>query len=174
MTCGDGELARLALQVKERLMSRGETVATAESCTGGWIAKVLTDLAGSSAIFTDGFVTYSNEAKMRRLDVPEATLVAHGAVSEQVVAAMTHGALARSGCNHAIAVSGIAGPDGGSADKPVGTVWLAWATAGGDTLSERCVFEGDREAVRRATVAHALRGLLARLNGLSGKTGAGL
>jgi nicotinamide-nucleotide amidase len=164
MIPGDADLERLAGAVKLRLLARGETVTTAESCTGGWIAKVLTDLAGSSAIFTDGFVTYSNAAKTRRLDVPAATLIEHGAVSEPVVIAMTAGALAKSGCDHAIAVSGIAGPDGGSADKPVGTVWLAWATAGGDTVCERRVFDGNREEVRRATVARALRGLLAGLD----------
>jgi nicotinamide-nucleotide amidase len=141
------------------------TAATAESCTGGWIAKAITDIAGSSQWFIEGFVTYSNESKVRRLGVPISVLNAQGAVSEAVARAMALGALRRSGAQVSMAVTGIAGPDGGVPGKPVGTVWLAWAAKRGKTAhvtAELRRFTGDREAVRRKTVRAALAGLLKR------------
>jgi nicotinamide-nucleotide amidase len=150
--------------VGERLQAGRETLATAESCTGGWIAKALTDVAGSSAWFGWGVVTYSNEAKQSLLGVPAAVLEIHGAVSEPVVRAMAEGALAASGAGHAVAVSGVAGPDGGTADKPVGTVWFAWARRAADGPRVRSAvhrFDGDRAAVRRQSVRAALEGVLA-------------
>ncbi|OGB66417.1 MAG: damage-inducible protein CinA [Burkholderiales bacterium RIFOXYC12_FULL_60_6] len=137
------------------LLDKGWFLATAESCTGGLIAASCTDLAGSSQWFERGFVTYSNAAKCELLGIDAALINAHGAVSEAVVRAMAFGALARSHAQVAIAVTGVAGPGGGSADKPVGTVWLAWATPMGIT-SELQHFVGDRAAVRHATVQHAL------------------
>lgn len=134
-------------------------LATAESCTGGLIAATCTDLAGSSEWFERGFVTYSNAAKTELLGVDAALISEHGAVSEAVVRAMAAGALSHSHAQVAIAVTGIAGPGGGSADKPVGTVWLGWAGPDG-VLTERCQFGGDRAAVRAATVQHALQRLL--------------
>ncbi len=152
------DLSRLA----QALQQQGLMLATAESCTGGMIAAACTDLAGSSAWFERGFVTYSNEAKTELLGVPTDLIALHGAVSEPVALAMAAGALQRSHAQVAMAVTGIAGPSGGSADKPVGTVWLAWATPQG-LSAERRVFPGDRNAVRQATVAHAVQGLLHRL-----------
>ncbi len=133
-------------------------LATAESCTGGMIAASCTDLAGSSDWFERGFVTYSNEAKTEQLGVDAGLIAQHGAVSEAVVRAMAEGALAHSRAQVAVAVTGIAGPTGGSAAKPVGTVWFGWATAQGVSSEMQC-FAGDRAAVRAATVLHALRGL---------------
>ncbi len=156
----DSTIRVLAERLGERLLSTGGIAATAESCTGGWIAKVLTDIAGSSVWFDRGLVTYSNAAKQELLDVSEQTLADHGAVSEAVVRQMAEGALARSAASLTVAVSGVAGPGGGSADKPVGTVWFAWAVNARPTRSERRVFAGDREAVRRQSVRHALEGLL--------------
>ncbi len=137
-------------------------LATAESCTGGMIASACTDLAGSSAWFERGFVTYSNEAKAELLGVPPALIAEHGAVSEPVARAMAAGAVARSQAQVSVAVTGVAGPTGGSAAKPVGTVWFAWSV-GGVVSSEVQRFAGDRAAVRAATVAHALAQLLVRL-----------
>lgn len=156
----DAALAGLARRLGAALGARGWRVATAESCTGGWIAKAMTDVPGSSRWFETGFVTYANDAKSRELGIAAATLDAHGAVSEPVVAAMAEGARRRSGAEVAVAVSGIAGPDGGTAQKPVGTVWFAWAFPEG-VRSECSVFAGDREAVRRHAVACALEGLIA-------------
>lgn len=141
------------------LLKRGWMLATAESCTGGLIAATCTDLAGSSQWFERGFVTYSNAAKTELLGVDAALIARDGAVSESVVRAMAQGALSRSQAQVAVAVTGIAGPGGGSAAKPVGTVWLAWATPQG-LHSEVQHFGGDRAAVRAATVRHALRTLL--------------
>jgi nicotinamide-nucleotide amidase len=155
----DTALHTLARRLGERLLARGWMAATAESCTGGWIAKTLTDIAGSSAWFDRGFVTYTNEAKRDLLGVGAGTLAAHGAVSEATVREMVAGALARSRATVAVAVSGIAGPSGGSADKPVGTVWLAWGQPGGTIRAEHRRFDGDREAVRRQAVARAIQGL---------------
>lgn len=148
------------------LVEKGLTIATAESCTGGWIAKALTDVAGSSACFGYGIVSYSNDAKARLLNVSEALIAEHGAVSEPVVRQMAGGALRISDADVAVAVSGIAGPSGGTPDKPVGTVWLAYSLRSqeGPTTETECVrFDGDRVDVRRQTVMHALSHILDRL-----------
>ena len=147
---------QLSEQVGQALKARGATVTTAESCTGGWVAKTLTDIAGSSAWFERGFVTYSNEAKSQMIGVSEATLLDHGAVSEPVVVEMAIGALRAARADYAISVSGIAGPGGGSAEKPVGTVWFGVASASGQGVTQRECFAGDREAVRRQATAYAL------------------
>ncbi len=154
------ELEKLAVEVGETLQRRGWTVATAESCTGGWIAKCLTDIAGSSAWFERGFVTYRNAAKQELLGVDRTVLDTEGAVSEATVAAMVRGALEHSRADIAVAVSGIAGPGGARPGKPVGTVCFAWATRTGQPHVVTCQFEGDRDAVRRQSVVHALQGLL--------------
>jgi nicotinamide-nucleotide amidase len=138
-------------------------VTAAESCTGGGIASAITGVAGSSAYFTTGYVTYANAAKTRLLGVPEGVLAEHGAVSEAVVKAMVQGACRESGASLGVAVSGVAGPDGGSAEKPVGTVWLAWGDAG-EQQAECFNFPGDRQAVREQAVRQALAGLVARLD----------
>jgi nicotinamide-nucleotide amidase len=155
----DAALRDLAAQVSNRLRGLGLKLTTAESCTGGWIAKSMTDLAGSSDVFTDGFVTYSNASKSARLGVAPALIAADGAVSAAVVRAMAIGALAASGSQCAVAVSGIAGPGGGSPDKPVGTVWIGWARAEGGTRTQCFVFDGDRDQIRRSTVRAALQGV---------------
>lgn len=131
----DSELMQLSEQVGQALKARGATVTTAESCTGGWVAKVITDIAGSSARFERGFVTYSNEAKAQMIGVREETLAQHGAVSEPVVVEMAIGALKAARADYAVSISGIAGPDGGSEEKPVGTVWFAFATARGEGIT---------------------------------------
>lgn len=148
------------------LMNSGRMIATAESCTGGMIAAACTDLAGSSQWFERGFVTYSNAAKADMLGVPAEVIAAHGAVSEPVARAMALGAVAHSLASVAVAVTGIAGPGGGSAAKPVGTVWFGFAIDGGCT-SECRVFAGDRAAVRAATLQHAITRLLELLQGRS-------
>lgn len=153
-------LHKLACEVGAILQTQGRVLATAESCTGGWIAKAITDIPGSSLWFERGFVTYSNEAKRDLLGVRETTLKAYGAVSAETVAEMAVGALAHSCADVAVAVSGIAGPDGGSPDKPVGTVWLGWAVRSGATHTRHYAFSGDREAVRRQAVFAALEGVL--------------
>jgi nicotinamide-nucleotide amidase len=152
------------------LLQRGWMLTTAESCTGGLVAARCTDLSGSSQWFERGFVTYSNEAKHEMLGVDMALIQAHGAVSEEVARAMALGALRHSRAQVSVAITGVAGPSGGSADKPVGTVWLAWATPsdsgptlGADTAFvkvECCHFQGDRAAVRQASMARAVQGLL--------------
>lgn len=165
MKNSDPELARLAVRVGRSLLRSERSAATAESCTGGWIAKAMTDIAGSSQWFIEGFVTYSNESKARRLGVPISVLKSQGAVSEAVARAMALGAVRRSGAKVAVAVTGIAGPDGAVPGKPVGTVWLAWAVKRGVKIhvtAELERFSGDREAVRRKTVRAALAGLLKR------------
>ncbi|GHL16694.1 hypothetical protein ECZU23_51370 [Escherichia coli] len=131
----DSELMQLSEQVGQALKARGATVTTAESCTGGWVAKVITDIAGSSAWFERGFVTYSNEAKAQMIGVREETLAQRGAVSEPVVVEMAIGALKAARADYAVSISGIAGPDGGSEEKPVGTVWFAFATARGEGIT---------------------------------------
>jgi nicotinamide-nucleotide amidase len=156
----DKELDSLSAEVGAWLQARGWTLACAESCTGGWVAQVVTATAGSSGWFDRGFVTYSNAAKMDMLGVSPATLAAHGAVSEETVQEMVIGALAASRADVALAVSGIAGPSGGSPDKPVGMVCFAWSEVGEAPRSTTRRFTGDREAVRRQAVVHALRGLL--------------
>ena len=158
------ELTRLAARVGECLQERGWRLATAESCTGGWVAKTITDIAGSSDWFERGFVTYSNASKQELLGVDARLIEKHGAVSAAVVRAMVAGALAHSHAGIALAVSGIAGPGGGSPEKPVGTVWFAWGRAGGGCVTRRECFAGDREAVRAQAVRTALLGLLEYLN----------
>jgi nicotinamide-nucleotide amidase len=163
MTRAERDIFALAQRVGRRLVKAGWSVTTAESCTGGWIAKALTDVAGSSQWFGEGFVTYSNEAKVRTLGVQRALLNSQGAVSGAVARGMAHGALTRTGATIAVAVTGIAGPDGGVAGKPVGTVWFCWAKRRGARLRfrvERKRFRGNREAVRRNTVRWALARLL--------------
>jgi nicotinamide-nucleotide amidase len=157
------DLVTLATRVAEQLNRRSISLATAESCTGGWIATALTAIPGSSAWFERGFVTYSNESKHELLGVRQPTLRSHGAVSEEVAKEMARGALAHSRAQCAVAVTGIAGPDGGSADKPVGTVCFAWAGPGNDVKSVTRRFSGDREEVRRQSVVTALEGVIARL-----------
>jgi nicotinamide-nucleotide amidase len=159
----DPELYRLAARLGRRLLAARWQVTAAESCTGGWIAKALTDVAGSSQWFASGYVTYSNEAKVRELGVAPRTLQRYGAVSEQTVREMARGVLRAARAQVAVAVSGIAGPDGGSAAKPVGTVWLCVAVQRGRGIqlsAARSRFKGDRAAVRRKAVARALRLLL--------------
>ena len=156
----DQQLQQLSYRIGEQLKARQATVTAAESCTGGWIAKVFTDVSGSSAWFERGFVTYSNEAKQQMVGVQSATLAQYGAVSEQTVREMAQGACHAASAEYGIAVSGIAGPDGGSAEKPVGTVWFAIAGPDGHVLSQRQIFAGDREAVRRQAVCWALQTLL--------------
>jgi nicotinamide-nucleotide amidase len=154
----------LAQKVGERLKAAGAKLVTAESCTGGWAAQVVTSVAGSSAWFERGFVTYSNDAKRELLGVQENTLRAHGAVSEETAREMAQGALTRGKGTVALAVTGVAGPGGGSPGKPVGTVCFAWASAG-LVRSETQQFSGDRESVRRQSVLHALEGVLQQLEG---------
>lgn len=158
----DFALAALALSVGRSLRCAGLTIATAESCTGGLIAKCLTDIAGSSDYFDRGWVTYSNAAKHDELGVRLATLERHGAVSEAVALAMARGALRKSPARVSIAVTGIAGPVGGSADKPVGTVWIAWGLqreAGIQVYARLFRFRGGRNAIRRQAAVAALEGL---------------
>jgi nicotinamide-nucleotide amidase len=161
----DAALNVLAQQVATAALEKRVMVATAESCTGGWISKALTDLAGSSAWFEAGVVTYSYSAKEALLGVNPRTLERTGAVSEETVLEMVSGALARYGAGVAVAVTGIAGPSGGTADKPVGTVWIGWKRRGGYAHATVYHFAGDREAVRRQTVAAALAGIVTELNG---------
>ena len=154
--------AALCAQLAHALGTRGWSLATAESCTGGMIAAACTDLSGSSAWFERGYVTYSNAAKTECLGVDAALIAEHGAVSEPVVRAMAAGAVARSRAHVSVAVTGVAGPAGGSPTKPVGTVWFGWSV-GGAVRTDVQHFAGDRAAVRAATVEHALRGLLRHL-----------
>ncbi|MBS7326149.1 MAG: CinA family protein [Thiopseudomonas sp.] len=162
------EITRLATELGLLLQARGAQVTTAESCTGGGIAEAITRVAGSSAWFEAGYVTYSNRQKSLQLGVPEALFSSHGAVSQPVVEAMVKGAQARSGARYAVAVSGIAGPGGGSADKPVGTVWLAFADH--QQVDSVCLhFSGDRDAVRRKSIQQALSGLQSRIQNESSR-----
>ncbi len=159
MNIDERSITGLAARLGQALLAKGAQVTTAESCTGGGIAEAITRVAGSSAWFEAGFVTYSNTQKTRQLGVPGAHFGTVGAVSREVVEAMVRGAQAQSGARYATAVSGVAGPGGGSLEKPVGTVWIAWGD--GDTLfSRRFQFPGDRDAVRLQTVEAALQGLL--------------
>ncbi|MEF8700664.1 MAG: CinA family protein [Candidatus Accumulibacter sp. UW20] len=153
-------LEALAAEVGELLLASGERLATAESCTGGWVGQCLTAIAGSSAWFERGFITYSNDAKRELLDVDGATLAAQGAVSEATATAMALGALAHSHADWALAITGVAGPEGGSPGRPVGTVCFAWAGPEGFVDTATCRFSGNREAVRAQSVAHALTGIL--------------
>lgn len=156
------ELEQTILSLGSALKARGLMLATAESCTGGLVAGALTAVSGSSDWFRGGVVAYSNGVKAKLLSVPEEALMAHGAVSEAVVLAMARGALDALDAQVAVAVSGVAGPTGGTAEKPVGTVWIAWAWPGGEQ-AERYLFPGDRETVRRVTVEQAIKGLAARV-----------
>jgi nicotinamide-nucleotide amidase len=153
------DITQLAAVLGKHLQSLTAQVTTAESCTGGGIAEAITRIPGSSAWFEAGYVTYSNAQKNLQLNVPAELFSSVGAVSREVVEAMVSGAQEKSGAQFAVAVSGVAGPDGGSADKPVGTVWLAWG-AGQQLVSERRQFDGDRDQVRRQTVKAALEGLI--------------
>ena len=157
-------LELLAADLGVALAQRGERLACAESCTGGWVAQCITAIGGSSAWFERGFVTYSNEAKESMLGVLHETLVAHGAVSEATAAAMALGTLTNSRADWSLAVTGIAGPSGGSPEKPVGTVCFAWAGPNGVLTTETCHFQGDRPAIRAQSVAWALRGVSALLS----------
>jgi nicotinamide-nucleotide amidase len=159
-------IKELSQALVAELAAASKAVATAESCSGGWVAKAITDIPGSSLVFHYGIVSYSNGAKESLLGVNIETLEQHGAVSEAVVAEMAEGALHLSGADVAVAVSGVAGPDGGSKDKPVGMVWFAWAVRDGskETVVTSCMnFDGDRDLVRELTVAHALQGLRERI-----------
>ena len=162
----ESDIHSLAEALLADLTASGKSIATAESCTGGWIAKALTDVPGSSSSFAYGIVSYSNGAKESMLGVKPATLVEHGAVSEAVVREMAEGVLNLSGADFGVSVSGVAGPDGGSDEKPVGTVWIAWARrqkTACEVYAEKCFFTGDRRQVRMASVMTALSGARERL-----------
>ena len=159
----DQSLAMLTAALATELKAHGKRMATAESCTGGWMAKLCTDLAGSSDWFERGIVSYSNQSKQELLGVKAADLLRFGAVSEEVAAAMALGLQEGSRVDFALSVSGVAGPGGGSPEKPVGTVCFGWALPGGVVETERLLFGGDRDEVRRQTVAYAFSGLLDRL-----------
>jgi len=161
----DADLFALAAAVGARLQASRQSLVTAESCTGGLIAGAVTAIAGSSDWFERGMVTYSNEAKQEMLGVRQATLDAFGAVSEATAREMAEGALRASRASISVAVTGVAGPGGGSREKPVGMVCFGWSRRGGTTEVETVHFAGDRTAVREATVRHALHGILARLDG---------
>jgi len=156
----DPGIEALARRLGQSLLQKRAVCATAESCTGGLVAAAITDIAGSSAWFDRGFVTYSNEAKMELLGVPDATLRAHGAVSEATARAMAEGALARMAGHLAVAITGVAGPSGGSPEKPVGMVCFAWSGKGLPTTAITRYFPGGRADVRRAAVVAALEGLV--------------
>ena len=162
-TADDDLLHQLAITVGEVLARTRQRLTCAESCTGGYIGKVVTDIAGSSGWFERGFVTYSNQSKTDLLGVEAGLIDRHGAVSEATARAMASGALRHSLADISVAITGIAGPGGGSAAKPVGTVWFAWALRRGEVDAEVQQFHGDRDAVRRQAVAHALQGILVRL-----------
>ena len=153
-------LPELAKQLIDMLAARSQTVTVAESCTGGGVGYALTSVSGSSACFHQGFITYSDAAKTRLLNVDPLILAQFGAVSEQTVKAMAAGAAHAAGSDYAIAVSGVAGPGGGSKDKPVGTVWIAWHDVLGEEIAKQYVFDGDREAVRQSAIQAAIEGLL--------------
>lgn len=157
------ELYRLAERVGNALKQRAMMLVTAESCTGGWVGEAVTAVPGSSDWYDRGFITYSNQAKQEMLGVAAATLATYGAVSERTVREMASGALHNSRAQVALAISGIAGPGGGTAEKPVGLVWIAWALANGAVTSEKNLFVGDRRQVRQQAVERALQGLLERL-----------
>jgi len=170
----DAELAELSAAIAAAAIAASPpsrqvrlSIATAESCTGGWAAQVITHTAGSSAWFERGFVTYANDAKVEMLGVREATLAQFGAVSPETAAEMASGAIENSKAMISLAITGIAGPTGGSPDKPVGTVCFAWCMRGRVPETERCRFDGDRESIRRQAVIHALKGLLSRCSSAS-------
>jgi nicotinamide-nucleotide amidase len=160
-----GELEAIAAAVGARLKEKGLVLTTAESCTGGWVAQAITSVSGSSDWFDRGFVTYSNEAKREMLGVRRETLERHGAVSEDTAREMAAGAIAASRAQIAVAITGVAGPTGGSPQKPVGMVCIAWAVYGGPADAATFRFDGDREAVRRQSVVVGLQGVLDRTSG---------
>ncbi|MBI6527513.1 nicotinamide-nucleotide amidase [Proteus vulgaris] len=157
------EMTHLSIEVGKALIEKKSTITTAESCTGGWIAKIITDIAGSSDYYHRGFVTYSNEAKHEMIGVDEQTLIKYGAVSEEVVLQMAKGALSAANADFAVSVSGIAGPGGGSKEKPVGLVWFGFAvktTTGIQVTAKHCIFSGSREQVRAGSVVFSLKSIL--------------
>ena len=156
----DSKHTVLVKQLAELLIKNNKMLAVAESCTGGWIAKLLTDLAGSSSWFDRGFVTYSNQAKQEMLGVLTKTLENDGAVSQETVIEMASGVLKNSQADYSLSVSGIAGPEGGTDDKPVGLVWFAWASHNAEVLTEQKIFNGDRNTVREQAALFALNGLI--------------
>ena len=164
MTTTEQQLTELAIQVGERLQQRGLLLVTAESCTGGWLGQAITTVAGSSAWYDRGFITYSNRAKCEMLRVNHATLEAHGAVSEQTAQEMAFGALKMSHAHISVSITGVAGPSGGSDVKPVGTVCFTWALKEGLAKCETCYFNGERTAVRSQAVMTALQGILGLLD----------
>jgi nicotinamide-nucleotide amidase len=157
------QLKKLTRKLAKTLTEHNLSIVTAESCTGGWLAKCFTDLAGSSAWFDRGFVTYSNASKQDMLGVSKASLEKYGAVSEQVAKEMAQGALKNSQADIAVAITGIAGPDGGTNDKPVGTVWIAWAKAD-NTFSQQFKFEGKREQIRYQSIIESINGIISTIN----------
>jgi nicotinamide-nucleotide amidase len=159
-TISDAELGQLTSQVAQCMVDVNWRISVAESCTGGWLGKCCTDLAGSSLWFDRGFITYSNQAKQDLLHVKASTLKQFGAVSEQTVSEMAQGALAESIADISVAITGIAGPDGGTIDKPVGTVWFAWVTNLSIVQTQCHHLEGDRESIRRQAVKLALQGII--------------
>ena len=159
----ENSIEALAVRLGELLSAHGASLATAESCTGGWVAQAVTSVAGSSAWFDRGFVTYSNAAKQDMLDVSDLTLARHGAVSEATARAMALGAVAHSRADWAVAITGVAGPGGGTPEKPVGLVCFAWAGREAGCEAQVCRFDGDRESVREQSVRQALRGLIERI-----------
>ena len=169
MTSLANQIQQTVADLANACRSRALAVVVAESCTGGWLSKVITDQPGSSAWFDRGFVTYTNAAKRELLGVPEDILDQCGAVSEAAVAAMVDGALRHSHAQLSVAISGIAGPDGGSTDKPVGTVCLAWRREAATMITQTTYLAGNREAVREQAVLLALRGLLALANGAASR-----
>lgn len=156
----DEELLQLATELGQRLHQRGYMLATAESCTGGWLGQLMTAVPGSSAWYERGFITYANAAKVEMLGVPSELLERVGAVSEETTQAMAAGALAHSHAQAALSISGVAGPDGGTREKPVGLVCYGWALADGTAMTSTCRLDGDREEIRSRAVAAALRGML--------------
>jgi nicotinamide-nucleotide amidase len=156
----DEELHQLASELGDKLKARGWMLATAESCTGGWVGQSVTALPGSSQWYERGFITYANDAKIEMLGVPPETLALHGAVSEETASAMAAGALAHSHAQAALAISGIAGPGGGTPKKPVGLVCYGWALSDGTVMSSTCRLDGDRDEIRSRAVAAAFRGLI--------------
>jgi len=168
----DKKLTLLVDHLAQLLVKADKKLTVAESCTGGWVAKVLTDLAGSSDWFERGFVTYSNQAKYEMLGVSELTLETHGAVSQETVTEMATGALKNSHADFSLSISGIAGPGGGSTDKPVGLVWFSWATKDNDGLktlaSEKQIFDGDRESIRFQSVEYVLTEIIKQIEKSTG------
>lgn len=154
------DLQPLVSELAEVLLKKDKSLVTAESCTGGWVAKVCTDMPGSSQWFRCGFVTYSNESKQQLLGVDADTLHSYGAVSQQTAQEMALGALSHSDADYSVALTGIAGPEGGSEAKPVGTVWIGWGIKGSPVTTHCFQFQGDRESIRKQAVIEALKGII--------------